>query len=68
MAAVLEGKVDFIALTGGLMHSKYIPQRISQYIGWIAPVYVYPGSEEKDALRAAAAQALDNPKIVKEYR
>ena len=67
MAAVLEGKVDFIALTGGLMHSQYIPQKISRYTGWIAPIYVFPGSEEKDALRAIAAQALDNPKIVKQY-
>lgn len=67
MAVVLEGKADFIALTGGLMHSKYIPQKISQYVGWIAPVYVFPGSEEKDALRAAACRALENPKIVKKY-
>ncbi|MBR2082234.1 MAG: butyrate kinase [Elusimicrobiaceae bacterium] len=67
MAVVLEGKVEFIALTGGLMHSKYIPQKISQYTGWIAPVYVFPGSEEKDALRDAAERALENPKIVKQY-
>ena len=67
MAVVLEGKVDFIALTGGLMNSKYIPQAISTYVSWIAPVYVFPGSEEKDALREAARRALDNPKIVKKY-
>lgn len=67
MAVVLEGKVEFIALTGGLMYSKYIPHRIGQYVGWIAPMYVFPGSEEKDALRVAATRALDNPKIVKQY-
>ena len=67
MAVVLEGKVDFIALTGGLMHSKYIPQKISEYTGWIAPIYVFPGSEEKDALRVAAQRALEHPKIVKQY-
>ena len=67
MATVLEGQVDFIALTGGLMHSRYIPQRISQYTGWIAPIYVFPGSEEKDALRAAAVRALENPKNIKKY-
>ncbi len=67
MAVVLEGKVEFIALTGGLMHSAHIPQDISQYVGWIAPVYVFPGSEEKDALRDAAKRALENPKIVKQY-
>ena len=67
MAVVLEGDVEFIALTGGLMHSKYIPQKLNRYAGWIAPVYVFPGSEEKDALREAAKRALDNPKIVKQY-
>ena len=67
MAVVLEGKVDFIALTGGLMYSKYIPQEIGRYISWIAPMYVFPGSEEKDALRVAAFRALEDPSIVKQY-
>ena len=67
MAVVLEGEVAFIVLTGGLMHSGYIPQRISQYTGWIAPIYVSPGSEEKEALRAAACRALQNPDIVRQY-
>lgn len=67
MAVTLEGKVDFIALTGGLMFSKYIPQEISRYVSWIAPIYVFPGSEEKDALREAAVRALNDPKIVKQY-
>ena len=67
MAVVLEGKVDFIAVTGGLMHSKYIPQEIGRYVGWIAPMYVFPGSEEKEALREAARRALNNPEIIKNY-
>ena len=64
MAAVLEGKVDFIALTGGLMFSKYIPQEIGKYVGFIAPMYIFPGSEEKDALRVAAQRALANPNML----
>ena len=68
MAVVLEGKVDFIALTGGLMHSRYIPREIGQYVGWIAPMYVFPGSEEKDALRVAACRALRHPEVVRQYR
>lgn len=67
MAVSLGGKVDFIALTGGLMCSKHIPAKIKGYVDWIAPVYVFPGSEEKDALREAATRALDNPSIVKKY-
>ena len=67
MAIVLEGKVDFIALTGGLMYSKYIQQAISTYVSCIDPVDVFPVSAENDALREAARLALDNPKIVKKY-
>ncbi len=67
LAVVLEGKVDFIALTGGLMFSKYIPHEIARQVGWIAPIYVYPGSEEKDALRDAARRALEDPSLVKHY-
>jgi len=67
MAAVLKGNIDFIALTGGLMYSEHLPQQIAEYVGWIAPMYVFPGSEEKDGLRDAARLALENPKIVKQY-
>lgn len=68
MAVVLGAKVDFIALTGGLMYSQYIPAAIGKRVEWIAPVFVFPGSEEKDALREAAERALKNPSIVKNYR
>ena len=67
MATVLQGKVDFIALTGGLMYSQYIPQQIAGYVGWIAPVHVFAGSREKEAMCAAAEQALQKPEIVKAY-
>lgn len=66
-AVVLEGDVDFIALTGGLMFSKYIPLEIARQVDWIAPIYVFPGSEEKDALRDAARRALQDPSIIKHY-
>lgn len=67
LAVTLRGKVDFIALTGGLMFSKYIPHEIGRNTSWIAPIYVFPGSEEKDALRDAARRALEDPSIVKHY-
>lgn len=67
MAVVLKGQVDFIALTGGLMNSKVIPQKIGEYVSWLAPLYVFPGSEEKIALREAAQRALEDPSCVKRY-
>lgn len=42
MAAVLEGKVDGILLTGGLMRYDDILRGVEQRCGWIAPVSVYP--------------------------
>jgi butyrate kinase len=66
-AVVLEGKVDFIILTGGLMFSKYMPQEIQRQVGWIAPIHIFAGSEEKVALREAARRALANPSIIKHY-
>lgn len=67
MAVVLKGKIDFIALTGGLMYSKYVPEEIKKYVDWIAPAHVFPGSEEKIALREAAERALKDPSSVKKY-
>ncbi|WP_428898574.1 butyrate kinase [Parelusimicrobium proximum] len=68
MAAVLEGKVDAIILTGGMTHAEYLVDELTKKLGWIAPIYVYPGSEEKAALLEACHSALDNPGIVKEYK
>lgn len=50
MAVVLNGAVDAILLTGGLAFSKYLTQYISAKVGFIAPVYIYPGEDELDAL------------------
>ncbi|MDA8131259.1 MAG: butyrate kinase [Elusimicrobia bacterium] len=67
MAAVLEGKVDAIALTGGLAYDKIIVPEIKRRVGWIAQVLSYPGGDEMAALRAAAEIALRTPASVKKY-
>lgn len=58
MAAVLSGKVDAILLTGGLMRFDDIREGIEERCGWIAPVHVYPGELEQDALALAALGVL----------
>lgn len=50
MSAVLKGKIDGILLTGGMAHSKKMIAMISQYIAFIAPIQVYPGEKELEAL------------------
>ncbi len=67
LAAVLEGKVDAIVLTGGLAYDKIVVPEIKRRVGWIAPVLSYPGGDEMTALRTAAATALNTPARVKKY-
>ena len=50
MSAVLSGKVDAILLTGGLMRFDDITAGIRQRCGWIAPIHVYPGEMEQEAM------------------
>ncbi len=58
MAAVLQGKVDGILLTGGLMRFADIEAQLRQMCGWIAPITVYPGEVEQEALASAALQVM----------
>jgi len=58
LATVLKGKVDAIVLTGGLMRFADIPDGIRERCGFIAPVAVYPGEMEQEALAMGALKAL----------
>lgn len=49
-AAVLEGQVDAIALTGSLVYSKSLMERLKKKISFIAPIYLNPGENEMLAL------------------
>jgi butyrate kinase len=53
-AAVLEGKVDAIALTGSLAYSKRLVESLTRKISFVAPVLLDPGENEMDALAAGA--------------
>ena len=57
-AAVLEGKVDAIFLTGGLAYDKFIVDEITRMNGFIAPIHVYPGENEMEALSQGALRVL----------
>jgi butyrate kinase len=50
MAVVLKGKVDAIILTGGIAHNPDLVEFIKDMVGFIAPVAVYPGEDEMQAL------------------
>ena len=58
MSAVLCGRVDAILLTGGLMRFDDITEGIRERCGWIAPIHVYPGEMEQEALALSALKVL----------
>jgi len=68
MAAVLEGKVDAVLVTGGMAHSERVLARLRGYVEWIAPVKVYPGEDELRALAEGVFRALDGEEEAKRVK
>lgn len=58
MAAVLEGRINAIILTGGLAYSSRFTGSIKQRVDQIAPVYTFPGEDEMLALTEGALRVL----------
>jgi len=66
-AAVLEGKVDAIILTGGLAFQKSHVEKIRRRVGFIAEVVVFPGEDEIKALAFNGLLALDGKIEIRDY-
>ncbi len=66
-AAVLKGEVEAILLTGGLAYGKPIVEKISKYVSWIAPIFVYPGEDEMSALAMNANLVYEGEMSVHQY-
>jgi len=58
MASVLKGKVDAVLLTGGMAHSERVVSQLRSYLEWIAPIRVYPGEDELQALAEGVFRVL----------
>jgi butyrate kinase len=67
MATVLKGHVDGIVLTGGLMRFNDITEQIKDSCSWIAPIAVYPGEFEQEALAYNALKVLRGELVPKHY-
>jgi butyrate kinase len=68
MATVLNGRLDAILLTGGMAHSQKLVDRLRPAIQWIAPVVVYPGEDELQALAEGALRVLRHEEEAKELK
>ena len=66
-AAVLEGDLAAIILTGGMAHSARLVSEIRKYVGFIAPVSVVPGEFEMEALAAAGVRFLHGEEELQQY-
>ena len=67
-AAVLCGQIDAILLTGGMAHSDYIVSELRRRIGFLAPVYTFPGEDEMEALALNALAVLQGKRQAKIYK
>lgn len=67
MATVLEGKVDGIVLTGGLLRFDDVLSDIRRRCEWIAPVSAYPGEFEQEAMAAGALRVLTGEEAARGY-
>lgn len=67
-AVVLFGKIDAILLTGGIAHSDYVTSRLKERVSFLAPVHVFPGEDELEALAVNALGALKGELPIQIYK
>ncbi len=67
MSCVLCGKVDGILLTGGLLRFADVKETIEKRCGWIAPISVYPGEMEQEALALPALRVMQGKITAQTY-
>ena len=66
-ATVLKGNVDAILLTGGIANDAYLVEQITDMVKYIAPVKVYAGEFEMEALASGALRVLTGQEQPKTY-
>ena len=68
MAVALKGQVDAIILTGGIAFDQnYFIPWIKDYTSFIAPIYIFPGEDELQALHDICIRALNGELEIKNY-
>jgi butyrate kinase len=68
MSTVLKGKVDGILLTGGLAKNPLLVDYVKDMASYIAPVFVYPGEDEMQALAMNGFMVLKGEAEVLDYQ
>ena len=66
-AAALQGRVEQIILTGGAAKSSYLVGELKKAVNWIAPISIFPGEFEMEALAAGVRRVLNGQERPLEY-
>ena len=67
MATVLRGQVDAVVFSGGIAHDSAFLELVRERIRFIAPVLVFPGEEEMEALALGALRVLRGEEEARHY-
>lgn len=67
MATVVEGKVDFIIITGGIAYSEMLTGWIKKRVEYITQVEIMPGENEMESLALGTLRVLSGEEKVREY-
>ncbi len=67
MAAALGCQPDALVFTGSLAHSAMLIGWLRDQLAWLAPIYVYPGTDEMHALAAGVVGVLRGLEEAKHY-
>lgn len=67
LAPVLRGRVSAVALTGELAAIEHLTRYIKSMVGFLAPVFIYPGESETGALVRGALRVLRGEEEMLEY-
>jgi len=65
--AVAKGKISAIVFTGGAARSQYLIDKLSESVGWMTAIMVYPGEEELQAISESVLLVLQGSLPQKEY-
>jgi butyrate kinase len=66
-AVVLDGEVDVIAITGQPANSQRLVDIIRKKTAFIAPIYLFPGENEMEALASGALRFIRGEEQAREY-
>jgi len=64
---IINWDVDAIGITGAIANSKYIVTKLEEYLDFIAPIYIFPGEYEMEALAQGAIRVMNGEEKIKVY-